>query len=369
MVADVSQNQYRLNAICPYFTMFPLDFPKSVLTRYSKPAHKVIDPFCGRGTTNFAARQLGLSTVGIDSSPVASAITWAKIVPADPVSVVRVAREILRADANVAVPSGVFWRLAYHPKVLRELVLLRAALLKNCASNARKVLRGIILGALHGPLSKTVPSYFSNQCTRTYAPKPDYAVKYWRKNGQKPPVVDVLALIERRAKWYLQNGLPSNHGKSCLADSRDPDAVVEAANGEIFDWVITSPPYFGMRTYLQDQWIRHWFVGGSDQVNYSTDMQLDHVSPECFEAELSQVWHNLEAVCNDGARMVIRFGGISDRRVNPLALIKASIRGGAWKIKTVRDGGSADCGKRQAQSFLKGNPLAMAEYDIWARLE
>ena len=44
-----------LNGICPYFTMFPLDFPLGILGRRAKPDDRVLDPFCGRGTTNFAA--------------------------------------------------------------------------------------------------------------------------------------------------------------------------------------------------------------------------------------------------------------------------------------------------------------------------
>ena len=63
-----------LNAICPYFTMFPLSFPLGILDRHARKGQRVLDPFCGRGTTNFAARFLDLPALGIDSSPVAAAI-------------------------------------------------------------------------------------------------------------------------------------------------------------------------------------------------------------------------------------------------------------------------------------------------------
>ena len=63
-----------LNGICPYFTMFPLDFPLNILQCRAKHGESVLDPFCGRGTTIFAARLTGLSSVGVDSSPVAAAM-------------------------------------------------------------------------------------------------------------------------------------------------------------------------------------------------------------------------------------------------------------------------------------------------------
>jgi DNA modification methylase len=66
-----------LNGICPYFTMFPLTFPQKVLKRHSSSGDVVLDPFAGRGTTLYAARLLGLGAYGIDSNPVAVAISEA----------------------------------------------------------------------------------------------------------------------------------------------------------------------------------------------------------------------------------------------------------------------------------------------------
>lgn len=44
-----------LNGICAYFMMFPLDFPLNILKRRARKGDVVLDPFCGRGITNFAA--------------------------------------------------------------------------------------------------------------------------------------------------------------------------------------------------------------------------------------------------------------------------------------------------------------------------
>src|SRR2546430_11611038 len=86
---------YALNGICPYFTMFPLDFPYAILRRRAVPGQWVIDPFCGRGTTNYASRVLGLPSIGIDSSPVAVALLQAKIANGSPPENIQAARQTL----------------------------------------------------------------------------------------------------------------------------------------------------------------------------------------------------------------------------------------------------------------------------------
>ncbi len=357
-----------LNAICPYFTMFPLAFPRKILGTYARKGQRVLDPFCGRGTTNFAARLAGLDTVGVDSNPVAAAITSAKLATTTPGAVVHAARRILDEGTRVKIPAGEFWRLAYRSEVLRSLCRLREALLADCSSPARRVLRAIVLGALHGPRAKVTQSYFSNQCPRTYAPKPRYAVKFWKRRRLQPPEMDVLEVIRTRAERYLAEQLPAVDGIVLLADSRSSRRIQTVGNEATFDWIITSPPYYGMRTYVQDQWLRYWFMGGPDQVDYAVDGQLNHFSPETFAAQLKQVWDNASRASSNNARLVVRFGGIRDRNVDPLEVIRESFRNSAWRLEHVHEAGNAASGKRQADAFLRTKTKPMAEYDCWARL-
>jgi hypothetical protein len=356
-----------LNAICPYFTMFPLDFPLRILKGRAQEGQSVLDPFCGRGTTNFAARLVGLRSLGVDSSPVATAITAAKVVQVTASEIVDEAEAILDSVEPRDIPAGEFWDWAYHPEVLFELCQFRTAFLSDCSTPARVALRGIILGALHGPKQKTFQSYFSNQCPRTYAPKIGYATRYWKSRKMRPIHIDSIDIIERRANRYYRMPLRAD-GDVRLCDSRLSSSVTPKEGTSRFSWVITSPPYYGMRTYIPDQWLRNWFVGGKASVDYSSELQLEHSSPEMFAANLRTVWNNVAKVCVPNATMVVRFGGISDRRADPLTIAKSSFNDCRWTLSTICSAGSAREGKRQADAFLRNRSTPVVEYDLWARL-
>lgn len=354
-----------LNGICPYFTMFPLEFPYTIL-KCAAAGQWVMDPFCGRGTTNYASRLLGLSSIGIDSNPVAVALSQAKLANTSPQYIMQAARQILdEVRTPQDVPSGEFWHWAFHKDVLYLLCRIREGLLRNCSSDAHKALRAIIMGALHGPQPKTRPSYLSNQSQRTYAPKPRYAVNFWKAHNLIPQFVDVLNIVETRAQRFYSQEERIALGEIIHGDSREKSTYEGILVGNKIDWVITSPPYYGMRTYIPDQWLRLWFLGGSPHVDYSTAGQVSHASPGSFAAQLKDVWQHVGAVCVSGAKLVIRFGAINDRKVDSLALLKQSLKDSGWRIQTIRSAGSASEGRRQALHITHNNKRAIEEHDMW----
>lgn len=358
----------RLNAICPYYTMFPLDFPFRQLQKAS-PTDWVLDPFCGRGTTNFAARLLGLPSVGIDSNPVAVAIAAAKLTNVTSARVARLCKTILSMNRrSVDVPNGEFWRMAYHPRTLREICKLRDELLRDCSSQERIALRALLLGILHGPRQKTTPSYLSNQMPRTYATKPAPAVKFWKKRRLCPKYVDTLELVAKKAQYIFDGAPPKTQGTIILADSRSRIRVPVFGR---FRWVVTSPPYFGMRSYIPDQWLRNWFLGGASSVDYVHDGQLSHKGKEMFVRDLSLVWKQISEWCEPGASLIVRFGALPSARRDPVALLKKSIAmaDAGWVVRGVRHAGRASNGKRQACQFVETTKMALQEIDLHAVLK
>jgi DNA modification methylase len=356
-----------LNALCPYYTMFPLEFPLSVLGKRRKPGLRVLDPFCGRGTTIFAARLKGHQAYGIDSSPIAIAIARAKLAETTDADVVALAERIFEEQPDVQVPKGDFWEWAYAPPTLREVCILREGL-RGLRSGAADMLRGICLGALHGPLTLSVEtrSYFSNQMPRTFAAKPNYSLRYWKANRLWPVAVDVLNIVKNRLARLQLDTLPKCAGNSRVSVGDARLARGYASVPETIDLVITSPPYYGMRTYVADQWLRNWFLGGPPAVPYGEKNPLSHQSPDAFAESLAEVWDRIGVRLSPQGRMFVRFGAIPSRKRDSRQIMESSLEHSRfpWKICRVRPAESAASGKRQACHMGRRiTSAAMQEHD------
>lgn len=357
-----------LNAICPYFTMFPLEYPSKVLRKHKKTNPVVLDPFCGRGTTLFAARSFGLSAWGIDSSPVAVAIAKAKLATCDFEDPISLASRLIAETEPTDVPDTPFFRTAYHTRTLRDICALRESLLlTNQDTDASVILRAAMLGCLHGPLPKNIENagYFSNQMPRTYASKPDYAVRFWKERGLQAPKIDVLSVLRRKIERLT--GLPQK-SPSSITQVLHGDAQLSESFGAITSapsLIITSPPYYGMRTYVQDQWLRNWFLGGPSQVDYSAGPQLDHGGRDTFAKSLGAVWRNVGQSRSDTLHMYVRFGIIPSASVDAKDIFRNSLEESRinWRLVSVRAADSADAGKRQADQ-MKTDSAAAVEFDF-----
>lgn len=349
--------------------MYPLEFPFEVLEAADR-SESVLDPFCGRGTTNFAARLRGLASVGVDSNPAAAAIAAAKLVSVSATEIIQRCEELLaRSRAEPEIPTGRFWRLCYGEQTLKDICTLRRRLLHDCTAQVDVALRALVLGILHGPLRVGPATYLSNQMPRTYATKPGPAVRYWNAQDLRAPKVSVMDAVTRRANFSFKS-LPRATGGAVLHG--DSSAGALAGMKTKFDWVVTSPPYYGMRTYRPDQWLRNWFVGGPANVDYSVEGQLGQDSEDSFLDSLSRTWAAVAKVCNPGARLIVRFGALASCEKEPRVLVSRSLRiaDAGWRVQTVRAAGHAGNGRRQAAQFVSSGAMKepIHEVDVYASL-
>lgn len=360
--------KHALNAICPYYTMFPLEYPFRILRKHRKDNPVVFDPFCGRGTTIYVARYLGLASWGTDTSPIAVAIAKAKLAASSLEDVLDLAETLISRKAK-DIPTTEFFRKAYSKKTLSKMCALREGLLKiREETNQSILLRAAALGCLHGPLTKSAKSagYFSNQMPRTFASKPDYSVRYWKKRKLTPPDVDVLEVLRRKLSRIedLETMPDGASGHVLCADARKLPLRRDLQKQTSL--VITSPPYYGMRTYVQDQWLRMWFLGGPATVDYQTEDQLDHNGQDTFIRELAKVWRRIGQSEADRVDLYVRFGSVPSVKSDAENILKSSLeQADGWKLISVRHAHTSHEGKRQADQ-MGMNSRADDEYDFHA---
>jgi hypothetical protein len=181
-------------------------------------------------------------------------------------------------------------------------------------------------------------SYFSNQCPRTFAPKPRYALGFWAERDLTAPKIDVLDVIRTRARHFLDEQPSGVTGILRVGDARADDLYADLPP---ISCIVTSPPYYGMRTYRQDQWLRNWFLGGPSTVDYASQTaDLAHSSPESFVKQLADVWTRVRRACKRDAMLVVRFGGIQDRKCDPVKMLKDSLRQANWRLVTLYAAGT-----------------------------
>lgn len=370
MTTPLAYNKdFAFNAICPYYTMFPLEYPLKIIRKHKAHAPIIVDPFCGRGTTIYAARRLGLTSHGFDTSPIAAAIAQAKLASAKLDDIIELGRRLVTKPPK-QVPASAFFRRAFTPKTLKQLCSLREGLLaEERPSHESAILRAAALGCLHGPLLQGdgMPSYFSNQMPRTFSSKPDYSVNFWQKRDMYPPRVTIMNVIEKKLRRIVD--IDSDpFGRLSNVKCSDARYAKTYRNVSDASLIITSPPYYGMRTYVQDQWLRMWFLGGESEIDYEADQQLCHSGQDAFVRDLAKVWKNLAKHSRDGAHLYVRFGTLPSVKSDARALLRNSLEeAGDWELVSVRNADTARAGKRQADTMGQDS-TPLAEFDFHAVL-
>jgi hypothetical protein len=180
-----------------------------------------------------------------------------------------------------------------------------------------------------------------------------------------PPNVSVLDVLRKKLARITDLDSPVS-GQLTNVRCNDARAATSYRNVQNATVTITSPPYYGMRTYIQDQWLRNWFLGGPPEIDYKNDQQLRHTGHEIFITDLAKVWKNILKVSDDDAHLYVRFGSIPSAKSDPRQILKASLEGaGGWSLVSVRNAKTAEAGKRQAGQMGRESNAA-EEFDFHA---
>ena len=357
--------RHRFHSISPYFAMFPEKFVEKYL--HTSPYSGVVfDPFCGRGTTVFQALLDGRLAAGCDVNPVAVCISGAKCDPPTQAELTARLRELRQGfcepdDEGWEGMLQSFFDICFHSETLIQVRYLRTVLDWRRRKDDRFI-AALCLGALHGESHKS-PNYFSNRMPRTISTKPEYSIRWWRKNGCKPPRRDVFAIIEHMIDFRFQTPPPEGTAEIIQSDARQSGFVFPGLTGRVTD-VITSPPYLNTTNYREDQWLRLWFLGGAPQARH--DRHDDrHYSRDKYWQFIQSSITGVRPLLAKEARLVIRIGGrrFSKEQLQN-GLLRSLTSGLDRDVALIGDGTTSEVERRQSDSFRGGRASRTFEHDF-----
>lgn len=347
--------------------MFPESFVEHWIGRLSKPGDLVVDPFCGRGTTPFQGLLMNRRVDANDISPVAYCITKAKTnapslatLRGRITTLERTWREREPTDGAAELPE--FYSYAFATQTLAQLLFLRAAL-RWQTSSVDCMVAALVLGSLHGE-SERSPSYLSAQMPRTIATKPGYSVRWWQAKGYRAPERDVFALLRTKADFRYASGVPAGIATVRLGDMRDLPRTSLADEPALL--AVTSPPYLDTTDFEEDQWLRGWFLGGSEVPKKSGTTDHRHRSDDRYWQLIADAWRTLGQIVDDRGHVVIRIGA---RSHSPERLRDAVVGASELSGRRVRlvSHETTSLIRRQTDSFRPGSAGVRHELDCHFR--
>jgi hypothetical protein len=242
-----------------YRACFKAQLPAFFIAGLTEPGDSVHDPFMGRGTTPIQSALMGRRPVGNDINPLSVLLTRPRL---NPPSISAIAARLRAVDWENGTIEREDLLAFYHPLTLCRLSALKAWLLKSAPlddANPDPVTDWIRMVSLNR-LTGHSPGFFSG---RTMPPNQAVSVtaqlKMNAKSGMAPPPRDLGAIILKKSKSLLKDGLPGLHPRALLsAGSASETAGISMGSIAL---TVTSPPFLDIVQYADDNWLRCWFAG------------------------------------------------------------------------------------------------------------
>ena len=242
--------RYSVHGLHEYKGKFNPQVVKAILNIFNvEPGQRVLDPFCGSGTTLVECAHLGISGYGVDLNPLAVFMANAKlqalVTPADKLWAVlrRLSVSLNRTRRwNITLgddPRGLYLQSWFDPEILQMIEIIHSKI-KNIGGSA-------------------APIFFAmaSNLLRDYSLQDPKDLRIRRRKSPLPerPFPEALLdactrFIERieATQAILGTGLPSNRAALCdVTDLESADLPV------LFDASITSPPYAMALPYIDTQ--------------------------------------------------------------------------------------------------------------------
>lgn len=237
---------------------FVPQIPAALIGSLTSPGDRVIDPFCGSGTTLVEAQRLGRLGLGIDLNPVSCLVSRSKTLTllADQVSKLllgaldRLTSFRLENASPVSnleeVPVDVQLVKWYHPETGEQLRAIWAFINSQINLTERELLTFCFSTALMTCCAETRSWGYVCDNTQPLASRYVDAMSTFREKVES--VIDAYQRRDRR--WLVREAQTLTpvlvlEGDAYTRLREIPDSSV--------DLVVTSPPYFGVIDYVKSQ--------------------------------------------------------------------------------------------------------------------
>lgn len=289
---------HSLHYVVPYQACFAPQIPEFFIKNFSNEGDKVLDPFCGRGTTILEANQQNRIGLGVDVSPLALEIAKSKL---NNVAYEQVKERLITIDFSKEILDGYEeFKDIYHPKTYSQIMNLKEQLTDSPVDT---LIRAVIFGRLHGHSN----GFFSVWTFNVISFAKERIKKQSAKRGLKPDFRDVVPRILKKAKTVLEHPVieqPSS--KLFKSDSRKLPIESDSV-----DLIVTSPPFLDVINYIDDNWLRFWFLGFDRNQLRNTLIQTGNLNE--YKTFIKNSLKEMNRVLKTGKYCVVEVGDVKHK--------------------------------------------------------
>lgn len=296
-----------LHSLCSYQGKLKPSIAHFLIREFTQAGERVLDPMSGVGTIPLEARLQGRIGLAGDLSPLAYAVSTAKVVPTSEEDVWRVFADVklhLESSqaADVDMSACEFGlnrpiREYFHPQSLTEVLLTRDFFLRRRAGDVLAPEDAVVLTAVMHILHGNRPYALSRRSHPITPFAPTGEFEYRSLLGRLRIRLDKMlpALAEMNAT--------SATGETWLSDFRKlPHKVVSA------DAVITSPPFASSLRFWSSNWMRLWFAGWTPDMFKTEPQSYLETEQKASYSPYAQFADAMAALLPSGGRLILHLG-------------------------------------------------------------
>jgi 16S rRNA G966 N2-methylase RsmD len=258
--------RYSVHGLHDYKGKFNPQVAKAILNMFGvAEGDRVLDPFCGSGTTLVECSHMGVESTGIDINPLAVFIANAKLqalrTPAAALekAISRIERKLKRAKTNASKRALDDDRGRYLGSWFREDILLRIEFVRGCIENSEPDVAPIMLS-------------IASNLLRDFSLQDPNDLRIRRRTSPLPsePFEEVFLDSCRGFSSKLAEA-QAVFGRSLPLGTACTGSVSHADFGRglpLFDAAVTSPPYAMALPYIDTQRLSLVWLGliGADRI-------------------------------------------------------------------------------------------------------